>query len=345
MKRLICLTAVLMLLITLTVGIGISKADPMQDLYQAAKQEREVIWQLPTGVERFMPVIEAFRKKFPDVELKLFTLAGPSVPPRLIVESQAGKVSMDVAMMAFDSVQAVIERDLAVGGIDWGKITDLLPGQSMLGGRYMSIYEVPQSLVYNTNLVKAAEAPKSYDDLLDPKWQDYKICCEPDGEIVKNMYNVWKQDKQKVIDYLNKLKKVNFLYATSGTETTAKVAKGEVSISFMFLSLMPDYVGQGAPIALTKMSPVLGLPYGAILPKGAPHPNAGKLLIAWLASSDGRAALLKAGRGLASPCGASPLADILCNAGVTYQRITDIKDVQEMEVMRDKAEEILVKSK
>ncbi len=342
-KRLIGLSAVLAFLATMTGATKVSNADPLQDLYQAAKKEREVIWQVPTTIERFKPVIDAFREKFPEVELKVLTLAGPSVPPRIIVESQAGKVSMDVAMMQFDSVQAVIERDFAVGGIDWSKLTNLLPGQSMLGGRFITLYETPESIVYNTKLVKAEEAPKSYEDLLDPKWRDYKICCEPDGEIIKNMYGLWKQDKQKVVDYLNRLKNVKFLFSTAGTETATKLVQGEVPLAFMMLSMLPGYLKEGAPVALTKMSPIIGFPYGAILPKGSPHPNAGKLLLAWLGGPEGRAGLLKAGRGLAGPCGASPLADAICAAGVQFQRVNEVKDVQEIEAMRDKAVEIVFK--
>ena len=67
------------------------------------------------------------------------------------------------------------------------------------------------------------------------------------------------------------------------------------------------------------------------IPQNVLHPNAAKLFIAWLISPEGREAYRKTGMGLAVPCDASGTAQLLCDNGIPYIRITSIEDITEFD--------------
>jgi len=84
------------------------------------------------------------------------------------------------------------------------------------------------------------------------------------------------------------------------------------------------------PLLACSVSPSANVPQDLFIPKGAAHPNAAKLLVSWLSSNEGRKTFTKlTGSGLAFPSDASPLAQLLANAGVTFHRVGSIEEVED----------------
>jgi hypothetical protein len=86
------------------------------------------------------------------------------------------------------------------------------------------MYMLTTALVYNRNLVKPGEAPKTYQDLLDPKWKG-KMMFDPEAAfIMAAMEQVW--GKEKARDYLARLAKQDLIFRRGTTLTSQLIAAG-----------------------------------------------------------------------------------------------------------------------
>jgi ABC-type Fe3+ transport system substrate-binding protein len=234
---------------------------------------------------------------------------------------------MDVGCSFAGYLLPVIERDL-LDRCDWVKVVGVDPKRVLFDGRFISTANVPQVWVYNTKIVSKAEMPKKLEDTLDPRWKDGKISVRAAPSGFNWLFPVWKQDKQKAIDYLNRLAKQDILPATRGSEGLNRVATGECAIGAAGVSIVIPMVRKGAPLALCPI-PTAADPEGLFIPKGVRHPDAAKFLLAWLASPEGTKAFHGAGLGASYPPDASPQAKLLADNGIVFSSIESQEDVRE----------------
>ena len=149
------------------------------------------------------------------------------------------------------------------------------------------------SLGYNTNLVKAEEAPKSYADLLDPKWMGRMIKAHPaySGTIMTATFQI---TRELGWEYLEKLGRQKIMQVQSSTDPPKKLALGERAVmadgnDYNLIQLKE----KGAPVEVvypTEGTPIVTGP-SAIF-KDAPNPNAARLFYNWLHSLEAQQLLV-----------------------------------------------------
>jgi len=314
------LIAVILALASYTASAQGQALNPLQELYKAAKAEGKVLWQTSVPIINLKPLIDGFQKKYPDIKLTAFYLGGTNAPSRIITESQTGNLSMDLAMASLIQLQPLLDRDL-IAAYDWTKVSDVNPKNILLNNKFIAQYDAPPTWFYNTKFVSAAEAPKSYEDLLNPRWKG-KIVIPTGDTHFGQLYHVWKQNPEKAIDILKKLRaNQEFIVGSSMVETPNRVASGEAWFGVTLVSTLPAPMQAGAPLALCPMSPTTAPPYGMYVPKKVKNPNAARLLMSWLASKEAAPVWVKSDRGPATPCDASSTAKLLCDAGIKYIRV------------------------
>jgi iron(III) transport system substrate-binding protein len=154
------------------------------------------------------------------------------------------------------------------------------------GPNYVYMRDAPSVVNYNTKLVTAAESPKTWQDMLDPKWKGKLLVSDPNASPT---YMAWAQDMINTygIQYLEKLRANEFKVAASGVPGAQQVAAGAALISF---PARPVHSGplraQGAPIAFNVLGGANGAPImGGVLAK-APHPNAALLFAHYMISRE-----------------------------------------------------------
>src|SRR5262249_8614389 len=154
-------------------------------------------------------------------------------------------------------------------------------------------------LAYNTRLLKADEAPRTYQDLLAPKWKG-KLCwassAETGGALMFITFIRRALGDEKGEVYLRELSKQNVVnHAGSPREVTNKVMQGECTMALgMFLHHPLISAQRGAPVAPLPLAPVASNASVATLAKGTTHPHAAMLLIDFLLSIEGQQVLEKA---------------------------------------------------
>src|ERR1700686_4706685 len=139
------------------------------------------------------------------------------------------------------------------------------------------------SIAYNTNLVKPEDAPKSFADLLDPKWAGKMVKGHPaySGTI---MTATFETVRELGWDYYEKLSKQRVMQVQSSTDPPKKLSLGERAVmadgNEYGIVLLKEAGQPVEPVYPIEGTPTISGPTGIFA--SAPHPNAARLFQAWL---------------------------------------------------------------
>lgn len=257
----------------------------------AAKQEGSVVWYTTQIVDQFArPAAAAFEKKY-GIHVDYVRADSAAVALRLLNEGNARQVHADV----FDGtagVAALKGRGLV--------LKYLPPAAASLSPQYRdpdgywaatNLYVLTPG--YNTEAIPPAEAPKTFEDLLDPKYKDriaWNISPSSSaapGFIGLILHTMGEENGRA---YLTRLAKQNVLgVQASARQVLDQVIAGEADIALnIFNTHAVISAAKGAPVAWIPMQPVMVTLSALAITAAAPHPNAGKLLMNFLLSEDGQ---------------------------------------------------------
>jgi iron(III) transport system substrate-binding protein len=160
-------------------------------------------------------------------------------------------------------------------------------------GQFITTRVWLSSIGYNTELVKAEDAPKSLADLLDPKWAGKMVKAHPaySGTIMTATFQIV---RELGWGYFEKLATQRVMQVQSSTDPPKKLALGERAVmadgnDYNLLQLM-DQGRPVAPIYPIEGTPTVTGPSGVFA--SAPNPNAARLLYAWMHSREGQQLLV-----------------------------------------------------
>jgi iron(III) transport system substrate-binding protein len=166
-------------------------------------------------------------------------------------------------------------------------------------GQWYTMYMLTMALMYNRNMVKPSDVPRSYQDLLDPKWKGKMIFDPEAAYVMAAMEHAW--GKEKARDYLPRLAKQDLILRRGSALTTQLVAAGEQPIAIVVNGETTAEVrDKGAPIGFSLLAPKIIKPNGFFMAKKAPHPHAALLFTDWTLSEEGQKILaVELGKGVA----------------------------------------------
>ncbi|MFN3892589.1 MAG: ABC transporter substrate-binding protein [Beijerinckiaceae bacterium] len=268
-----------------------SAAAADQALIAAAKKEGQLTWYTTQIVNQFArPAAEAFQKKY-GIRVNYIRADSNEVTLRIQNEGKAGRVMADV----FDGTGATA----ALKGANL--VAKYIPQSAeRLPARFRDKdgYWVATNLYvltpgYNTDLVKKGTEPKSYQDLLDPKWRGkiaWNSSVTPSGGAGFVGVVLAHMGEEKGMAYLRQLsgQKITGLQVAA-RQVLDQVVAGEYAIALnIFNNHAVISASKGAPVSWIPMSPALAVFSCLSLTAGAPNPNAGKLFIDFLMSEEGQ---------------------------------------------------------
>lgn len=314
----------------------------LDELYQAAKAEGQVVWFAPKPEAQMRPAINAFKKKYPGIEVKYTNKKAPDLVTQLNVEQAAGRVSFDVSNAG--GLTVLPSLDMAAP-VDWASYQ--VPGDQIFNGDFVYVWAVPKVWAYNTDAVPAADVPHSWGDLLDPRWAGGKLTVESRGSFM----TVWAQDPglgtDAGLNYASRLAQLNPHYTENTTQAHTNIISGQTPAGTDLINLVLEDQAKGAPVAVAPVGPTNANKSYLFVPDGAPHPAAGRLLTAFLASAEGQAALVGSYNSIIPPntdcaqAGTNRVIGALCAAGVQWFSETDIKQYEQFSAFFPEVEEAL----
>ena len=273
-----------------------SGADRQAILEEGAKKEGKVTWYTSLIIaDRAKPLADAFMKKYPYVSVEPTFLDSDALVARAVQEFNAKKYDLDYVEASYPGVTG-LKAAHVTAKFTSPSIGDAFPKEVIdPDGMFIADRENPLGFTWNTDLVPEAQGPKTYDDLLDPKWKG-KIATNNQSQGIQYLGAV---SLIKGDAFLPSLAKQNLSVQSLASNAVIQlVASGEV------VGTMPAAVGQvtaakkkGAPLAwspLDKAPTALG--YSAVA-ANAPHPYATALFLDWLLSKEGQDTMASTGEG------------------------------------------------
>ncbi|MBD0735542.1 ABC transporter substrate-binding protein [Streptomyces sp. CBMA29] len=260
----------------------------MNDLVKQARSEGEVAWSAPKPQSQMQAAIDLFQKQYPGIKVKYTNTKAPDQVSQLKMEQAARKVSVDVAnaggLTVLPSLQLADDIDWSAYDIDKGNVFEK---------NLVYIWSVPKVWAYNTDKVKAADLPKTWDDLLDPRWGGGKISAESRASFM----TVWDLDpsmgEATSLEWAKKFAAQKPHFTPNTTQSEAPIESGQVSIGTSLINLVLEAQAKGAPVAVAPLSPTNANESYLYVPKGAPHPAAAVLLTSFLSSDAAQSVLAK----------------------------------------------------
>lgn len=333
----IALTAMaLVALVTAVAGTAKTRAPKpnvtanLQQLYAAAKKEGTVTWQVATTPSNYAPLVNAFKAKYPGISVNLIDVSGPTLAGRVITEAQAGKLSFDVGIGRPDTISPLIDRKL-IAAPRW-TLYGVPKSKYSLGGRLIHTYDFVVAPVYNTNMYKASDLPKTWQGLLAPKWANGKFIV--DGQPTEGWESLLLGTKPMSLhnfaNFVVGIYKQKPLVLPAGANVLNGIATGQAGLGLAPISAVPVLVKKGAPLAVAPITPVLAIPSGLYVLRGAQHPAAAKLLAAFLGQASSATFWAQGGWSGAADATPGTFGALLAAAGITSAQIAYIDTTAEL---------------
>src|SRR5215216_1887970 len=156
------------------VGIVIfctSSARAQEDVVAAAKKEANLTLYLSMNLTDANGLIQLFQKKYPFINVNHFRADNEKLLNRILTEATAGKFNGDVILISSFEVRVLLQRKLLQKYVS--PESRFYPeGFTDKEGFWTSVYSIPRVIAYNSKLVRPDAVPKSYDDLLLPRWKN-----------------------------------------------------------------------------------------------------------------------------------------------------------------------------
>ena len=139
-------------------------------LIKEAKNEKSVVWYAPMNREDLRQFTSAFEAEYPFLKVEILTGGPQSLLNRILTEHRAGRHNYDTLNIR-SSALFTLKKANAVGRFDSPHRRGLRPGFYDKDGYFNGIWASLMVFLFNSKQVNKAEAPKSINDLLQPRWK------------------------------------------------------------------------------------------------------------------------------------------------------------------------------
>ena len=320
MKRLVVVIAILLCSV---MSAQATELDP-------AKAKAEGTATFYANITAVEPIMEAFEADT-GVKGAYTRISTSKYLATVLTEFEAGKLMADVVqaplpvleILKSKGVLAPYSSPAAAGYADWTRKDDSI---QLFGIEYVG-------LIYNKELVKAADVPKRYEDLADPKWKDKIVMANPANHATTISWLVGLKEtvfasEEEWMSFLKGLAANKPMFVASFGPTPAPVESGEKLIAIS----MPKYIITKAPAPLDWArveQPLLGTPRAIAVTSKAPHPNAARLFVDYWLSEKAMGVLAKdVGEYVLAP-GVYPPID-----GMDKATVMPIRDLSDEEIRK-----------
>jgi iron(III) transport system substrate-binding protein len=258
----------------------------LQKLTDAAKAEGTVMVYHTAGDETIQPVFKRFQEKY-NIKVEDFHAAGAPLTVRFSTESAAGQMAADVFYASDTTVFAKYPSLFQKLSSETFPGYNELPAQDKLeSGLAIGHAQVSFAFMYNTKKVQAEDVPKTWNDLVDPKWKGQTLLVDPQSSTT--YLAAFNMVRKYVPGIISEILANNPRLVESASPAAQQISAGAASIAFInYPSHVFPLMEKGAPIKwVTIGAPEITRNAWIGATKG-PHPNAGRLLLHFLLSDEG----------------------------------------------------------
>lgn len=259
--------------------------DREQKILAAAKKEGSVSLYTTLAANNLRALIGPFEEKY-GIKVTIWRASTAKVLQRTVSEASAGRYEVDAIHFGSPQLEALHREKLLqpVKSPVFGELgTGALPAHREWAATILQIY----IQAYNTNLIKKQDLPRTYEDLLDPKWK---------GKLgIENEAWPWfatlsrELGEEKSAKLFREIVAANGMAAHRGeTSLNNLVIAGDVPLALtVYQHITQSAKKKGAPIDWFALKPTIARANGIGIARNAPHPNAALLFYEYMLSATG----------------------------------------------------------
>ncbi len=250
-------------------------ADRMARIVAAAKKEGALTIYTTIAEKDLPTLIKPFEAKY-GIKVTVWRAGTDKILQRTIAEANAKRYDADLIHFGSPEMEA-LSREKILQPVNSPTFNDLVAGSVPKHREWAATLLSVWVQAYNTNLVKKADLPKSYKDLLDPKWK---------GKLgIEGKNQDWFQATVEELGGESGVKlfreiavKNGISQRTGHTLLTNMVVSGEVPLALTLYNYMPEQAKhKGAPIDWFAIEPAITRTNAIGITRNAPRPNAALL--------------------------------------------------------------------
>ncbi len=255
--------------------------DRMDKIVAAAKKEG-TLTMYTTFAEKDQPtLIRPFEAKY-GVKVNIWRSGTDKVLQRTLSEAAARRYDVDVIHFGSPEMEA-LSREKVLQAVSSPVHKELQPGSVPAHREWAATLLSVWVQVYNTQLVKKQDLPKTYKDLLDPKWKGRLGIEAKDEDWFASVVDIM-GGGEKGLKFFRDLVRQNGISARTGhTLLNNMVIAGEVPLALTVYNYMPEQAKKkGAPIDWFALEPAVARSNAIGVARRAPHPNAALLFYEYM---------------------------------------------------------------
>lgn len=269
----------------------LKSADRQKILIEGAKKEGKVSWYTTLIVDQVVrPLKAAFEKEYPFLQMEFFRANTENIVQRMISEYSAKRYEVD--MIDGTVSPTMVRRANYLQRFSSPYLAEYPAELKDASGFWAATNLYFFATGYNTRMVKAAEVPKTYEDLLNPKWKGQMMWSTSRGSgapmFVGTILNTMGNEAGRA--YLQKLRQQNIAKTTASNRQVLDLTiAGEYPLALqMFNHHAFISKNLGAPVEWQVHEPATASINNVGIGRFAPHPHATMLLIDFILSEKGQ---------------------------------------------------------
>jgi iron(III) transport system substrate-binding protein len=261
----------------------------------AAKKEGKAVVYGSLESEAADKAIAALKSKI-GVDVEYWRASATKVMDRALSEYRAGRPLFDV-ILTNDNPMQIMFKEGIFAKYDSPSAKEFTKESidPNLGPRYRNVII---GVVYNKDIIKPADAPKSLEDLVKPQYRGKLVMPDPTQHTTTTQW-VASLDKlmgkEKADKFIRDLAAQKPILVESLLPAVERVTTGETPIAITYIKYVYSFGQKGAPLDYVRLGKFMGDGHYLGLSNKAPHPNAGKAFIDYFLGAENMRVLAKLG--------------------------------------------------
>jgi len=254
---------------------ALTGAERQKRLAEGAKKEGVVSIYTSMPLDDMAALTSAFEAKY-GVKAKVWRSGSEKILQRGLLEAKANRFEVDVFETNSPEME-VLSREKILIAANSPFLNELIPQAIPSHKEWIATRLNIFTCAYNTKLIKKEELPKTYQDLLDPKWKGKLSVEADDSDWLAE--TVMKMGEEKGLALFREIARKNAVSVRKGhTLLSNLVASGEVPLALTVYNYKIEQMkNSGAPIDWFALDPTIARPNANGVARNAPHPHAALL--------------------------------------------------------------------
>lgn len=271
-----------------SIASALQAAEPPSPWLEGAKKEGKLLWYTTTQPASTDVIVKRFRERFPFIDISVYSANSAKIQERFVNEARNNRNQADLIKTSNIHIEELLIEEGRLFQKYVSPEAGAYPPDMRDPDGYWSAIELgTYGIIYSPRLVPKDQAPKSYDDLLHPRWKGKMGLDNRDEEWFAAILQI--MGEAKGLQFMKRLAQQDIQVRAGGTVLQNLVVAGEFPIVVNGrANTVEALIKKKAPIDWIAVEPVHTTVSVVSIPAQAPHPNAAKFFIDWILSEDGQ---------------------------------------------------------